>query len=147
MPSVVDVPYVQRLQLEYHFPAYTGLEVEKIEDGGDIAVLKGTEVRVHITPTMKTPGGRIALNDKDSVALTAQPDGTLKLHFAVENPSGKIIDALASSGSIDGNFLADRIKSYSDKMRSEESKTTMNFMSYYEALARNKASDAGSDND
>ncbi|ATH99517.1 hypothetical protein EGY22_12910 [Alcaligenes faecalis] len=58
-----------------------------------------------------------------------------------------IIDALASSGSIDGNFLADRIKSYSDKMRSEESKTTMNFMSYYEALARNKASDAGSDND
>ena len=58
-----------------------------------------------------------------------------------------IIDALASSGSIDGNFLVDRITSYPDKLRSEESKTTMNFMSYYEALARNKASDAGSDND
>ena len=44
--KVVDVPYVQRLELEYHFPAYTGLEPQKIEDGGDIAVLKGTEVRV-----------------------------------------------------------------------------------------------------
>ncbi|HEU4688011.1 MAG TPA: hypothetical protein VFS23_06615, partial [Vicinamibacterales bacterium] len=58
--QVVDVPYVQRLDLEYHYPAYTGLEPEKIEDGGDIAVLRGTDVRVRITPTMKTPGGRIA---------------------------------------------------------------------------------------
>ena len=65
--TVVDVPYVQRLEIEYHFPAYTGLEPEKIEDGGDIAVLRGTEVRLHIFPTMKTKGGRIALNEKDSV--------------------------------------------------------------------------------
>ena len=70
--KVVDVPYVQKLELEYHFPAYTGLEPQKIEDGGDIAVLRGTEVRVHIMPTMKTPGGQIALNDKQSVALTPQ---------------------------------------------------------------------------
>ncbi len=60
------MPYVQRIELEYHFPAYTGLEPQKIEDGGDIAVLRGTEVRVRIVPTMKTPGGRLALNDKDS---------------------------------------------------------------------------------
>ncbi len=37
--KVVDLPYVQRLELEYHFPAYTGLAPRKIEDGGDIAVL------------------------------------------------------------------------------------------------------------
>ena len=65
------MPYVQRLELEYHFPAYTGLEPQKIEDGGDIAVLRGTEVRVHIFPTMKTPGGRIALNDKESMRADA----------------------------------------------------------------------------
>ena len=39
--KVVDLPYVQKLELEYHFPAYTGLEPRKIEDGGDIAVLQG----------------------------------------------------------------------------------------------------------
>src|SRR4029450_6992227 len=27
--KVVDLPYVQKLQLEYHFPAYTGLEPRK----------------------------------------------------------------------------------------------------------------------
>ena len=50
------MPYVQKLELEYHFPAYTGLEPRKIEDGGDIAVLRGTEVRVKIVPTMATQG-------------------------------------------------------------------------------------------
>ena len=40
------MPYVQKLELEYHFPAYTGLQPRKIEDGGDIAVLRGTEIRV-----------------------------------------------------------------------------------------------------
>ena len=54
--KVVDLPYVQQLELEYHFPAYTGLAPRKIEDGGDIAVLKGTEVRVKATPTMAARG-------------------------------------------------------------------------------------------
>ena len=97
--SVVDVPYVQRLELEYHFPAYTGLEPQKIEDGGDIAVLKGTEVRLKVFPTMKTGGGRIALNEKDSAALTPQPDGSLTASFTanadgfyrveLDSPSGE----------------------------------------------------------
>ena len=54
--KVVDLPYVQKLELEYRFPAYTGLEPRKVEDGGDIAVLKGTEVRVHVVPTMSGAG-------------------------------------------------------------------------------------------
>ena len=61
--NVLDLPYVQRLELEYHFPAYTGLEPQKIEDGGDIAVLRGTEVRLRVIPTMKAMGGRVVLND------------------------------------------------------------------------------------
>ena len=62
--KVVDLPYVQRLELELHFPAYTGLAPRKIEDGGDLAVLKGTEVRVKVTPTMTARGGQILLHDR-----------------------------------------------------------------------------------
>jgi Domain of unknown function (DUF4175) len=82
--KVVDLPYVQKLQLEYHFPAYTGLEPRKVEDGGDIAVLKGTEVRVHVVPTMTSPGGQILLHDKDTAALAPATNG------------------------LDGKFVADR---------------------------------------
>jgi hypothetical protein len=56
--KVVELPYVQKLELEFHFPAYTGLAPQKVEDGGDIAVLRGTEVRVKVVPTMASSGGR-----------------------------------------------------------------------------------------
>ena len=52
-----DLPYVKQLEMEYVFPAYTGLAPRKIENGGDIAVLQGTQVHLRITPTMKSPIG------------------------------------------------------------------------------------------
>lgn len=70
MLKVVDLPYVSRLELEYHFPAYTGLAPQKVEDGGDIAVLKGTEIRVRAIPTMEAAAGQVVLNDKASAPLT-----------------------------------------------------------------------------
>jgi hypothetical protein len=82
--NVVEVPYVQRLEMEYHFPAYTGLEPQKIEDGGDVAVLRGTEVRLRAIPTMKTSGGRVALNDKESVELKLEADGSLTAAFKAD---------------------------------------------------------------
>jgi len=73
--KVVDLPYVQRLELEYHFPSYTGLAPQKVEDGGDIAVLKGTEVHVRAVPTMTAPGGQIVLGDKDKSGLSPDTSG------------------------------------------------------------------------
>ena len=67
--KVVELPYVKKLDLEYRFPSYTGLEPRKVEDGGDIAVLAGTDVALTITPTMASKGGRVVIGDSDSVAL------------------------------------------------------------------------------
>ena len=58
--KVVELPAVSKLELEYVFPAYTGLPPQKVEIGGDVAALRGTEVRVHVTPTMATPAGAAA---------------------------------------------------------------------------------------
>ena len=82
--TVVEVPYVQRLELEYHFPAYTGLEPQKIEDGGDVAVLRGTEIRLRVFPTMASKGGRVALNEKESVELKPEADGSLTAAFRAD---------------------------------------------------------------
>jgi len=83
--NVVELPYVKKLDLEYTYPAYTGLEPRKIEDGGDVAVLKGTDVRVTITPTMASTGGRVVLGDQESVPLSANADGTLSAQFKAEH--------------------------------------------------------------
>ena len=68
-----DLPYVKQLEMEYVFPAYTGLAPRKIENGGDIAVLQGTQVRLRVTPTMASPAGRILVDGGTAIALA--PDG------------------------------------------------------------------------
>ena len=82
--NVVELPYAKKIDLEYTYPSYTGLEPRKIEDGGDIAVLGGTDVKLTITPTMPTKGGRIVLGENESVPLTVNADGTLATNFVAK---------------------------------------------------------------
>jgi hypothetical protein len=67
--DVTDLPFVQRIDLEYRFPAYTGLDPRLVEDGGDIAALRGTEVTLTITPTVKVAGGRISVEGAEPIVL------------------------------------------------------------------------------
>ena len=96
--NVVDLPYVERLEHEYFFPAYTGLEPRVIEDGGDIAVLGGTEVRLRAIPTMPTAGGRMVLDEENRTDLVAQPDGSLIGGFVVEKDGFYRIDLQSGEG-------------------------------------------------
>src|SRR5581483_331821 len=70
--------------LEYHYPAYTGLAPQKVESSGDVAALRGTDVRVRVVPTMATPSGRIVLNENESAPLTRQADGSLTGQFTID---------------------------------------------------------------
>jgi hypothetical protein len=74
--TVADLPYVDRMQHEYRYPRYTGLEPRIVEDAGDIAALRGTTVALTIQPTIPTPSGRVLIGD-EVVELEAEPDGTL----------------------------------------------------------------------
>ncbi len=60
--ALVELPAVDTLELEYVFPAYTGLPPQTVESGGDVAALRGTQVRVKVKSTMTTPGGALALD-------------------------------------------------------------------------------------
>lgn len=82
--ALVDLPAVKQLDLEYRYPAYTGLPAERVESGGDVAALRGTEVAVRITPTLDTPGGAIVLNENTRVPLVREADGTLTGLFRID---------------------------------------------------------------
>jgi len=81
--KVVELPAVSKLELEYVFPAYTGLPPQKVEEGGDVAAISGTEIRVKVTSTIPTPGGRLKLDPGATAELGAQTDGTLTGSFKV----------------------------------------------------------------
>ena len=101
--KVVELPAVASLELELVFPAYTGLPPQKIEAGGDVAALAGTEVRIRATSTMATPAGRIQLDPGKPSAIAAQPDGVLTgsfkiagdgyYHIELDGPRGENVTA------------------------------------------------------
>ncbi|HIC57005.1 MAG TPA: hypothetical protein EYO94_06355, partial [Acidobacteria bacterium] len=100
--DVIELPYVERLELEYHFPAYTGLEPRLVEEGGDIAVLSGTEVQLRAVPTMGTTGGRLVFDDDSANQneLTVTEDGSLVSSFVVEEEGFYRIDLAAPDGQL-----------------------------------------------
>ena len=98
--DVVDLPYVERIELEYYFPAYTGLEPRTIEAGGDIAVLTGTEIRLRAVSTMQTGGGTLVLDEENRIDLVVQADGTLTGSFVVEKDGFYRIDLQAPDGQL-----------------------------------------------
>jgi hypothetical protein len=83
--GVTDLPYVQRIDLEYVFPEYTGLAPQLVEDGGDVAALSGTKVNVFVHPTVAVPGGALHVEGAEPVPLTAGEKGALQATLSVEN--------------------------------------------------------------
>jgi hypothetical protein len=101
--DVADVPYTKKLGLEYRFPAYTGLTPQAVDEGGDIAALKGTLVRVRVTTTVPARGGRLIVErgeHSDTVPLTPQADGTLGGSLRVDAAGFYKVELTAQDGRI-----------------------------------------------
>ena len=82
--TVVELPAVTALEMEYVYPAYTGLAPQKVEVGGDVAAIAGTEVRVKITSSMADAGRTAAAGSGGDVAAsrcsrTATLTGSFKI--------------------------------------------------------------------
>ena len=87
--EVADLPYVDKIALEYRYPAYTGLSPQRVEEGGDIAALRGTEVRVEVTSTIPVTSGRLLVEGKEGsdpqpIPLSTSEGGLLTASIAVE---------------------------------------------------------------
>lgn len=98
--DVADLPYADRLQLTYDYPAYTGLPDRVVEDGGDVAALAGTRVQVRVHPTMLTPGGRLVVDGQEADELTVADDGTLVGHFTVAEPGFYAVELARTGGEL-----------------------------------------------
>ncbi|MDZ7780996.1 MAG: DUF4175 family protein [Gemmatimonadota bacterium] len=96
--EVAELPYVENLDLTYHFPDYTGLSPRVVEGGGDVAALPGTVVELSISSTIATPGGRLLLDGEAASELEVGADGTLSTRFTVEDTGLYAIELARDNG-------------------------------------------------
>src|SRR6185503_13740207 len=61
--EVADLPFVKQIDIVLNFPAYTRLAAKKIENGGEIAALKGSVAEITAKLSAGAKAARIALSD------------------------------------------------------------------------------------
>ena len=70
--NVVDLPYVKQLDLSLNFPSFTNLPTKAIEDGGDIAALKGTVATITAKLSGKVRAANIVFADGKKTEMKLQ---------------------------------------------------------------------------
>ena len=98
--GVEDLPYVNRMDHEYVFPAYAGLEPRVVEDGGDIAALEGTMVKLTVEPTIRTRAGRLVIDDTEAIELVVTPEGALLGELEVRRRGAYRIEMATADGTL-----------------------------------------------
>ena len=85
--DVKDVPEVERVNLVYHYPRYTGLSDRREEDTGDIAALEGTRVEVEVETNVPAQGAKLSLAEGTSAPLEKTGERTLRGTLTVTKDS------------------------------------------------------------
>ena len=111
--GVADLPAVDRLAMEYRFPAYSGLAPRHFEYGGDVAALAGTTVVLTVTPTLSAPAARLVMDSGDTIPMSPLETP------AAGVPAGEE-DALQVASSFQGSFRLARPGFYGIEFRTAE---------------------------
>ena len=81
---VVDLAKVEQIDLTYHFPAYTGMSPQHVENEGDIAALKGTDVDLTIQFDQTIRSAHLLFDNEEKLALSPSSSLEFSGRFRLE---------------------------------------------------------------
>src|ERR1700730_5949742 len=96
--EVADLPFVKQIDLVLEFPLYTRLASKKIENGGEVAALKGTVVKVFTTMSAGARDARIVISDGTKVVMRAIDDTHFTGDFTVKASGSYRIELTSETG-------------------------------------------------
>ena len=96
--TVTDLPALNRLAIDLRFPAYTGMPVEHVVDGGDVAAVVGTTVTVHASITKPVRSAALTFDNGTKIPFVVGGDGLLSASFRVTTTGFYRVDLVAPDG-------------------------------------------------
>ncbi len=95
--TVLNTPRVDKIDLTYRFPAYTGMPAQNVEGEGDVSALKGTRVELNIHTSQQVESARLLFDDQSTLPLTKSDDMGFNGAFTLQH-SGSYVVQLADAG-------------------------------------------------
>ncbi len=96
--NVVDLPRVEKIDLTYHFPAYTGMAAQTVENEGDISALKGTRVDFSLRTIQPSRTARLLFDDKSTIELTSSGDRAFTGSVNLQRSGSYVVQLQGSTG-------------------------------------------------
>jgi hypothetical protein len=94
--NVIDRAKVDKIDLTYNFPAYTGMPPQVIENEGDISALKGTKINLKIRLDGAAESAHLLFDDQSTVSLTRINPREFSGNFSLQR-SGSYVVRIAES--------------------------------------------------
>jgi len=82
--TALAIPHVKQVDVEYSYPAFTGLSPRVEADSGDIFAPAGTRVTLTVRPDKPVEAGTLVMDDGTRVALARRGELDLATSFDVE---------------------------------------------------------------
>jgi hypothetical protein len=95
--NVVDLPFVKQLDLSLNFPVFTHLPTKLIEDGGDVAALKGTVATITAHLSGKVRAARIVFPDGKKTEMRSEGAGFVG-ELTVSSDTSYFIELVSTDG-------------------------------------------------
>lgn len=96
--SITELPAVKTLAMDLHYPAYTGLPMEHVDDGGDVAAVIGTTVNLRPSVTRAVRGGELVFDNGEKLPFKLEKDGSIDASFKVTKNRYYRIDLVSDDG-------------------------------------------------
>jgi hypothetical protein len=94
--QVVDRADVEKIDVAYNFPAYTGMSPQIVEDEGDIKALKGTRLDLRIRFSVPVRSARLIFNDRSKLDLSATGARDFTGSFVLQQSGSYVVQVTES---------------------------------------------------
>ncbi len=94
---VADLARVERIEITYGFPAYTGMPPQKTENEGDISALKGTKIGLQVHLNKPAQSAHLLFDNQTTLNLAPSGSRDFSGSFSLQR-SGSYVVHIAESG-------------------------------------------------
>ncbi len=96
--SVLDQARVEKIDLTYNFPSYTGMAPQLVENEGDISALKGTRIDLKIHLNKQAQTARLLFDNQSTLDLTRSGPQDFSGSFPLQRSGSYVVQVAESRG-------------------------------------------------
>ncbi len=96
--DVTDQPRVEKIDLTYNFPAYTGMAPQIVENEGNISALKGTKVDLRIHLSKPANSAHLLFDNQSTLDLVRSGAQDFSGNFALQRSGSYVVQIRESRG-------------------------------------------------